>query len=94
MRPSYVAGLENEPEDVFDVIAVGPPFQYVILGFNVLTVELRQMRILGKLDEVEKTYDLCVRNESSLCRAYPERMTVQERGGDNPLSRKNEVRLG
>ena len=73
-----MTGLENEPEDVFDVTAVGPPFQYVIPGFEVLAVELRQMRILGVLDEEEKSYDLFIRNEASLRRAYPERMTVKD----------------
>lgn len=49
-RPSYVVGSESDPDDVFDVIAVGPPFQYIIPGFDVLAVELRQMHILGILD--------------------------------------------
>ena len=25
---SYMAGLEDEPEDVSDVMVMGPPFQY------------------------------------------------------------------
>ena len=36
------------------------------------------MRIIGVLDEVEKSYDLFVRNELSLCRGYPGRMTVKD----------------
>ena len=36
------------------------------------------MHILGVLDEVEKGYDLFIRNEASLCQAYPERMTVKD----------------
>ena len=58
--------------------SVGPPFQYVIPSFDVLSMELRQMRIIGVLDEVEKSYDLFVRNELSLCRGYPGRMTVKD----------------
>ena len=40
-RPFYVQGMENDPEDIFDVVSVGPPFQYVIPSFDVLAVELR-----------------------------------------------------
>ena len=79
-RPFYVQGMENDPEDIFDVVSVGPPFQYVIPSFDVLAVELRQMRIVGRhqVTGEEKNYDLFVRNEASLCRSYPARMTVKD----------------
>ena len=77
-RPSYVQGMEDDPEDCFDVVSIGPPFSYVIPSFEVLAVELRQMKILGQLDGVEKHHDLFIRNEASLCRSYPARMTVKD----------------
>ena len=79
-RPYYVQGMEDDPDDIFNVVSVGPPFQYVIPSFDVLAVELRQMRIVGRhqVTGVEKQYDLFVRNEASLCRSYPARMTVKD----------------
>ena len=57
-------GVEDDPDDVFDVVSVGPPFLYVIPSFDVLRVELRQLRIVGDLDGVEKLYDLFARNKN------------------------------
>ena len=41
-RPSYVAG---EAEDEFVVINISSPFRYIIPRFDVLSVELCQIRI-------------------------------------------------
>ena len=77
-RPFYVPGMENDPEDMFDVISVGPPFQYVVPSFEVLAVEIRQIKITGQQLGVIKNYDLFIRNDSSICRAYPARMAVKD----------------
>ena len=48
------------------------PFQHVIPSFQFLSVELRQVRVKGYTTKgEEKTYDMFVRNEPSLCRAHP-----------------------
>ena len=79
-RPSYVRGMEDDPEDIFDVVNVGPVFKYVIPSFNVLALDLRRMKIVGKhrISGDEKRYDLFIRNDSSLLRSYPARMTVKD----------------
>lgn len=63
----------------FCAITVGEPFVYVIPGFSVLSVELRQMRVKWTPSEeaAEATYDVFVRNDSSLCRVYPAWMSIK-----------------
>ena len=77
-RPWYVQGMEDDPNAMFDVVSLGPPFSYVIPSFDVLAVELRQMVIVGQEEGVEAHYDLFVRNNVSLRRSYPARMTVKD----------------
>ena len=38
-------------KDYFYVLSVGPPFEYVIPGFDLLAVDLREMRVQGYDDE-------------------------------------------
>ena len=76
-RPSFVPGTENDPTDVVDALSLGPPFQYIIPGFDVLRVELRQLKVAFVLDGVDRTIDLFVPNQSSLCHSYPARMTIK-----------------
>ena len=63
----------------FCAVTVGQPFVYVIPSFSVLSVQLRQMKIKWSPCEeaAEATYDVFVRNDSSLCRAYPAWMSVK-----------------
>ena len=68
LQPSYVPGTADNPGDVFDVLAS---------RFNVLFVELRQMKITVTVDGVNSNYDLFVRNQPSLCRTYLTRMTMK-----------------
>ena len=77
-RPGYVQGIEDDQDDVFDVVSVSPPFKYVIPTFDVLTVELRHMTIIGQhISSGDKArYDLLIRSDPSLTRSYPVRMTV------------------
>ena len=76
-----VSVSQASPCDVgaeFCAITVGESFVYVIPGFAVLSVELRQMRIIWvQSEEVEATHDMFVRNDSSFCRSYPAWMTVK-----------------
>ena len=78
MSPKLHQGMEDDPEDVFDVVSVGQPFRYVIPSFDVLAMEVRKIKIVGqhRLSFEEKCYDLFIRNNSSLIRPYPARLTV------------------
>ena len=78
LRPSYIPGTADNPGDVFDVLTISVPFQYIIPSFDVLSVELRQMKITVTVDGVDSNYDLVVRHQPSLCRTYPARMTVKD----------------
>ena len=46
-RPWYDPATDEEPNDCVCALSLGPPFRYVIPGFDVLAVEMRQMRIKG-----------------------------------------------
>ena len=46
-RPSSVGDDDDEADDQFWVLHVGTSFRYVIPSFDVLAVELRQMRVGG-----------------------------------------------
>ena len=73
-RPSYVPGAGD---DVIDVLSLGPPFPYIIPSFDVLRVELRQMKVAVVMGGVDTNYDLFIRNQPSLSPTYPARMTVK-----------------
>lgn len=78
-RPSYKPGDEDEPNDVFVVLKMGPPFRYVIPTFDVLAVTLLQIHIRGECDGEPKLYDLFIRSDSSLnSRALPALMTAKD----------------
>ena len=75
-RPSYIAG---EAEDEFVVINIGSPFRYIIPRFDVLSVELCQMRIAGNAHGTGPVYDIFVRNDDgSLSQSYPVNMRVKD----------------
>ena len=75
-RPSYVA---DEPDDVFYVLSAGLPFNFIIPGFDVLSVSLRRVRISGDAQETSPVYDIFVRNDArSLSRGYPSIMRVKD----------------
>ena len=78
-RPGYILGMEEDPDDIFHM-TVGRTFCYVIPSFDVLAVRLCQMKIVGQhqLSGEQKQYDLFVRDDASLCRSYPSRMTVKQ----------------
>ena len=59
-RPSYVPD-DNESDDRFWVLTLGPSFRYVIPSFDVLAVELRQMRVGGDSKGVGQVYDIFIR---------------------------------
>lgn len=61
-RPSYDPEEGDAEQDFFCVLGLGPPFCYAIPSFDVLSVELRQMRIHGATPEGDQhTYDLFIR---------------------------------
>ena len=59
-RPSYVPD-DNEPDDRFWVLTLGPSFRYVIPSLDVLAVELRQMRVGGDSKGAGQVYDIFIR---------------------------------
>ena len=70
----------NDEDDEVWVNSIGDPFMYVIPSFDVLAVELRQIPISGysKINGEEKHMDLFIRNDDSLCRAYPSLMVIKD----------------
>ena len=75
-RPSYEA---DEPEDEFYVMGASSPFNYIIPGFDVLSVNLRPIRISGDVQGTGPVYDIFVRNDAkSLSRGYPAVMRVKD----------------
>ena len=61
------------------VLPVGMPFRYVIPSFDVIAIEMRQMKIKGyTTDGEERNYDIFIRNDPSLCRLYPVWMVIRD----------------
>ena len=78
-RPLYDHSRDEDEDDEVCVVSIGRPFRYIIPSFNVIAVELRQIRIRGYNSEGEgETYDLFIRNDTSLSRSYPAWMTVKD----------------
>ena len=66
LRPNYRPGEEDEPDDMFDVIRMGPLFRYLIPTFDVLLVGMHQIQITGDCHGVTKVYDLFIHDHSVL----------------------------
>ena len=79
LRPFHDPAMDEEPDDCICVVSLGAPFRYVIPGFVVLAVELRQMRVKGydAMGE-ERTYNVFVRNNLSLNWSYPVWMEIKD----------------
>lgn len=74
-RPSYVPD-DDEPDDRFWVLILGPSFRYTIPSFDVLAVELRKIRVGGNSKGV---YDIFIRDDASLTKqTCPALMTVKD----------------
>ena len=68
-RETHSASDEN---DCVCVLSIGTPFLYIIPSFPVLQVELRHARVKGYNTVGEELHkDIFIRNDPSLCRAYP-----------------------
>ena len=66
-RPWYDPVIEAQPDDEVLVLAVGLQFRYTIPSFDVLAVELRQIKVKGYTSEgEEKHYDIFIRKSSLL----------------------------
>ena len=77
-RPFYHPD-DNEPQDCVCVLTIGPIFCYVVPSFQVLQVEIRQIRVKGFTKErEEKVYDFVIRNDTSLNRPYPCWMVIKD----------------
>ena len=72
-RPSYVG---DQPEDEFTVLSIGSPFHYIIPGFDVLSVELCQIRIAGNMQGTGPIYDIF--DKASSTRSCPAAMRVKD----------------
>ena len=71
--------MADEPEDEFYVLSAGSPFDFIIPGFDVLSVNLRPIRISGDAQGTGPVYDIFVRNDArSLSRGYPAVMCVKD----------------
>ena len=78
LRPRYDPS-DDEPDDCVCVLSVGPPFRYVIPSFDIIAIDMRQIRIKGYPAEgEERNYDIFIRNDPSLCRPYPVWMVIRD----------------
>ena len=60
------------------VVCVGPPFLYTIPSFDVLAVEMRQIKVKTySSEDEEKHYDMFIRNLPSFTRLFPAWMAVR-----------------
>ena len=77
---SSVASTLTENNHYVTVAAVGAKFLYVIPGFDVLATEMRHIQTKGTsfIGSQEDTYDLFIKNDHSLSRAYPCLMLLQD----------------
>ena len=46
-RPQYDPSADDEPHDCVCVLSVGEPFHYVIPSFDVIAIEMRQLKVKG-----------------------------------------------
>ena len=46
-RPQYDPSADDEPHDCVCVLSVGEPFRYVIPSFDVIAIEMRQLKVKG-----------------------------------------------
>ena len=66
-RPWYHPGVEDDQEDCVCVLSIGPPFYYTIPSFDVLQVQLMQLRVMGYDSKGEEQhYDFFIRYDPSL----------------------------
>ena len=78
-HPWYDPAIADQPDDEVLVLSVGPPFRYTIPNFDVLAVELRQIKVKGYTSEgEEKHYDMFIRNLPSFRRLYPVWMAIRD----------------
>jgi len=70
----------SDKDDVVSVTAVGESFMYVIPNFDVFAIELRPVEINGysMRRRATLTYDLFIRNHTSLDREYPSKLTIKD----------------
>jgi len=70
----------TEDEEFVCVVSAGAKFLYTIPGFDVLGVELRHIVVKGfmKIGNSEDVFDLFIKNDISLCRAYPSFMIIKD----------------
>ena len=58
LRPLYDHSRDEDEDDEVCVVSIGRPFRYIIPSFNVIAVELGQIRIRGYNSEGKgETYD-------------------------------------
>ncbi len=75
-RPLHDPASDDEPNDC---VSLGKPFRYTIPSFDVLAVELRQMRIKGHTpDGEEQVYDFFVRNDPTFEKPHPAWMEITD----------------
>ena len=78
-RPHYDPSTDDEPDDCVCVLSVGMPFRYVIPSFDVIAIEMRQLRMKGYTPGgEERNYDIFIRIDPSLCRQYPVWMVIKD----------------
>ena len=66
-RPWYHLGVEDDQEDCVCVLSIAPPFHYTIPSFDVLQVQLMQLKIMAYDSEGEEQhYDFLIRYSPSL----------------------------
>ena len=80
-RQLYDEDADQQPDDVVQVLSLGSPFRYNIPSFDLLAVEMRQLKVKGYTTEnIEKHYDIFVCNHSAsdLERVYPAWMIIKD----------------
>ena len=69
----------DKDNDEVCILTLGEPFRYTIPSFDVIAIELRQLRMEGyNTDAEELTFDAFIRNDPSLNHSYPAWMTITD----------------
>ena len=70
----------TEGQEVTCVLSAGIKFLYVLPGFDVLGIELRHIKVkgFGKTGKEEDTFDMFIKNDTSLLRSYPAALMIKD----------------
>ena len=68
----------TEGQEVTCVLSAGIKFLYFLPGFDVLGIELRHIKVKGFGKTGKDTFDMFIKNDTSLLRSYPAALMIKD----------------